>query len=79
MAFVFDPDIDLVPTDIAAGLIVINVKAQVEASQLKSQQTTSSSGKTVLEESSVVLPIDEWLSPPIAHHFMKYALASYGW
>lgn len=85
MAFVFDEEIDLVPTDIAAGLIVINLKAQAEANELKitGQGPSSSSREHVfLEESEVVAPLpppSDWNSPNSVYHFMKYALGSYGW
>lgn len=84
MAFVFDQDIDLVPTDIAAGLIVINLKAQAEACSLKSTGVGSNWSRTQLDDvlgnsSEQVMPVPPWNNPSLVSHYMKYALGSYGW
>lgn len=81
MAYVFDQEIDLVPTDIAAGLIVINLKAQAEASELKGRRGGGPS-KSFLDSSGssdVAQITSNWNSPMTVTHFMKYALGSYGW
>lgn len=90
MGYLFEED--LVPSDLAAGLIVLNLKKKGALSNLQQHRpATSTPGgstevvcgspkiKNFLEESSYEVETDRWHSPQLVAHFMKYALGSYGW
>jgi len=79
-------DIDLVPSDLAAGLVLLNIKNNGALNSL--QRTSQEQGapiqgspktKNFLEESSYEFETDRWHSPAVVAHVMRYALGSYGW
>lgn len=88
MGYLFEED--LVPSDLAAGLIVLNLKKNA-ALQIQNRGNPEiedgespvcglpPKSKNFLEESSYECDSDRWHSPAIVAHFMKYALGSYGW
>ncbi|CAG7837277.1 unnamed protein product [Allacma fusca] len=81
-------DVDFVPSDLAAGLIILHLKTQAEASALRNiSYDKERNGDSVITqepfmddiENSVSTPSDKWNSPQYIAHFMKFALGSYGW
>ncbi|CAL8110760.1 unnamed protein product [Orchesella dallaii] len=79
-------DIDLVASDLAAGLVLLNLKNNAALNSLQRSspgQDAPISGspktKNFLEESSYEFETDRWHSPGVVAHVMKYALGSYGW
>lgn len=90
MGYLFEED--LVPSDLAAGLIVLNLKKSGALANIPPAVSpggsedheddvvcSSPKGKNFLEESSYEVVSDRWHSPQLIAHFMKYALGSYGW
>ncbi|CAG5114884.1 unnamed protein product, partial [Candidula unifasciata] len=80
----FFEEIDLVPTDIAAGLVLVQQQQSNRSSLLASVVSPRSS----LQRESVMLrecgasAIPEpkpWMTIPSMLHYMKYAMGSYGW
>ncbi|XP_061191420.1 diacylglycerol lipase-beta-like isoform X2 [Saccostrea echinata] len=80
----FFQDLDLVPTDIAAGLIL------VQRDQEKLFNSGGKSYNTFAElQTSVKAPVGSsndtpigptpWMTSTNMHHYMKYAAGSYGW
>ncbi|KAL4240297.1 hypothetical protein ACF0H5_001090 [Mactra antiquata] len=97
--------VDLVPTDIACGLILVHREQQKEKNRLMSvkiepvrrqnstgstrsydgqqslQASSSISGAvsdSILDTSSMPIP-QPWMNIELMCHFMKFAMASYGW
>lgn len=79
-------DLDLVPSDIAAGLIVLNLKAQGVAqrrtlvrvdNEAESNENLHHDGQTNFRLASISVQSDPWNTPHRISHFMKYALGSY--
>ena len=81
-------DIDLVPSDLAAGLIILHLKSQAESNTKEFERAKDSSPAVVSSEPpriidelerTVQIPTDIWNSQEYIAHFMKFALGSYGW
>ncbi len=87
MSFVFDEDIDLVPTDIATGLILINLKSvasrgvegYLSKKPIIQEDVVEMSGTSSCAVMTPILSPSHHHSPSTVFHFMKYALGSYGW
>lgn len=88
MGYLFE-DVDLVPSDLAAGLVVLNLKNNgMLNSMQRSAATRDREGdgnvgelvvdppkaKNFLEESSYECETDRWHAPSLISHIMKYAL-----
>ena len=70
--------VDLVPTDIAAGLILLNMRYKNGKRAQKSLGTSHLPRSEMIAERLVTEPLP-WLHPNSAMPFLKFALASYGW
>ncbi|BFZ06737.1 hypothetical protein BsWGS_09776 [Bradybaena similaris] len=78
----FFKDIDLVPTDVAAGLVLVQKQQLDSDSQLASVVTTGSSaaGQPIIVRPDNAVPEPKpWMTIPNMLHYMKYAMGSYGW
>jgi len=89
MGFLFD-DVDLVGSDLAAGLIILHMKTQAELAKKASNVEQEafleepSPSTRFLQDSGGLFTAggsshDYWNSPECISHFMKWALGSYGW
>lgn len=81
-------DVDLVPTDIAAGLILIQHQQMCRGRELMSVRVEGTAGQSqpdgprpaISVMSSANCPVPEsWMTVKMMSHFMRYALGSYGW
>ncbi|XP_066966714.1 diacylglycerol lipase-beta-like isoform X3 [Macrobrachium rosenbergii] len=85
-------DIDLVASDVAAALVLLRLKRKQEERREESRRKTnlhlplsrSSTASIGALESEGDLPQQqcprpEWMKVGTAYHFMKFAMASYGW
>jgi len=77
-------DIDVVPSDIIAGLILMQRQQQMRAVRLDfdSSSVHSSAPRRDLTDaggSPSSQPVPSWMTLENASHFMKFAGASYGW
>ncbi|XP_046382203.2 diacylglycerol lipase-beta-like isoform X4 [Haliotis rufescens] len=84
----FFQDVDLVPTDIAAGLILIQHQQMCRGRELMSVRVEGTAGQSqpdgprpaISVMSSANCPVPEsWMTVKMMSHFMRYALGSYGW
>jgi len=74
--------IDIVPSDIAAGLILIQRQQQMRAVRLdfESSAVHHSAGHADAPDGHLPSPsVPGWMTLDNAAHFMKFAGASYGW
>jgi len=73
--------IEVVPSDIVAGLILVQRQQQMRAVRLDFVDSTSSTQQQVAApdtaSSNQSMPL--WMTLDNAAHFMKFAHASYGW
>ncbi|XP_055874911.1 diacylglycerol lipase-beta-like isoform X2 [Biomphalaria glabrata] len=78
----FFKDLDLVPTDIAAGLILVQEKQVHSDGQLR-VVVTSNDASEIQSTSSQLEPSlpqpKSWMTIFNMAHYMKYAMGSYGW
>ena len=83
-------DVDLVPTDIAAGLILVQIEQEKQTvmKQLSplnqeqpstSQQALSSPSSGVAPSGGSPLNKSAWMDISVVAHYAKYAMAAYGW
>ncbi|KAK6187867.1 hypothetical protein SNE40_005799 [Patella caerulea] len=77
----FFVDVDLVPTDIAAGLILVKKQQAWSASQLISVviDSPSSSNLQPQNTSRRIQPPKPWMTIKLMRHYMTFAAGSYGW
>lgn len=80
----FFQDLDLVPTDIAAGLILVQKdQEKISAGCGRSYNTftelSTSVKQPVSSPSDVPLGPAPWMTSKNMHHYMNYAVGSYGW
>ncbi|XP_063446477.1 diacylglycerol lipase-beta-like isoform X1 [Mytilus trossulus] len=81
-------DVDLVPTDIAAGLILVHKDQEKQISDLPcisydtftngSANRSNGQASTSITEECIVKP-KPWMTTKMMFHYMRYASASYGW
>ncbi|XP_052783636.1 diacylglycerol lipase-beta-like isoform X1 [Mya arenaria] len=81
----FFEGVDLVPTDIACGLILVHRIQKNEQHRLKSVvvqtrdlQRPDTHTNSIPSSSSYPAP-KHWMTVPLMCHYMKFAMASYGW
>uniref|UniRef100_T1JG97 sn-1-specific diacylglycerol lipase n=1 Tax=Strigamia maritima TaxID=126957 RepID=T1JG97_STRMM len=78
----FFQDVDLVPSDIAAGLVLLH---QQEKNSLAHQnfavvsQQPNKYGNAQFTAEEKPLSWQPWMTPELTAHYMKFAAASYGW
>ncbi|XP_071128311.1 diacylglycerol lipase-beta-like [Mytilus edulis] len=81
-------DVDLVPTDIAAGLILVHKDQEKQISDLPSiSYDTFTNGSTSRTNGQASMSSTEectvkpkpWMTTKMMFHYMRYASASYGW
>lgn len=79
-------DVDLVPTDIAAGLILVSKDQEKKISELPSisyntfhNGASRSSGPSSTSSLMTKTEPKSWMTIEMMTHYMRYANASYGW
>ncbi|ELU06110.1 hypothetical protein CAPTEDRAFT_162985 [Capitella teleta] len=77
--------LDVVATDIAAGLMLIQMEQKrtprhvaVEPPEASLPPIPGPGGDAALNDPPYPSPMD-WMNVPLATHYMKFAMASYGW
>lgn len=74
-------DVDLVPTDIAAGLLLLH--AQYKRDRLENPPADVNSEDVVSQQPNNFADngqsTEQWMNATTAAYFMKYAMASYGY
>ncbi len=68
MGIVFQDDVDLVPTDITAALLLL--KRQQEDKKEHIYQSLANQESVKLKA---------WMTDELAYHYIKFAVSSYGW
>ncbi|EFX76477.1 hypothetical protein DAPPUDRAFT_306186 [Daphnia pulex] len=73
-------DLDLVPSDIAAGLLLLHLRTKRGREELRLRRM-SQVRRPITEAPPVHRSHEayDWMNPFTAHIYMKYALGSYGW
>ncbi|XP_052059315.1 diacylglycerol lipase-beta-like [Mytilus californianus] len=80
-------DVDLVPTDIAAGLILVHKDQEKQISDLPSISydtftngaASRSNGQASTSTEECNVKPKPWMTTKMMFHYMRYASASYGW
>jgi len=71
--------IDVVPSDIVAGLILLQRQQQMRATRLDFDSSAVPHHLADSGDDPSTQPVPGWMTVENASHFMKFAGASYGW
>ncbi|KAI9563691.1 hypothetical protein GHT06_011155 [Daphnia sinensis] len=74
-------DLDLVPSDIAAGLLLLHLRTKRGREEVRLRRMSNQIRRPITEPPPVMRSHEayDWMNPFTAHVYMKYALGSYGW